>query len=116
MRITLQMNGLSRARVSPVLGDGPLLHGWERHLDNCNELSLEALDNVCGAGIGPVSGLSGLKHSPSINPVSGGSKGSGTFDGGGQLGTDYGGDSGGSGGGAGGTGGYKGDDNYLRPF
>jgi hypothetical protein len=80
---------------------------------NWNELSLEAMDQVCGAGLGPVTGLSGLKHSPSISPVA---KATGTFDGGGQLGTDYSGDSGGSGGGAGGGGGYKGDDNYLRPF
>ena len=64
----------------------------------CNELSLDALDAVCGAGLGPRTNLSGLMHSPSISPVSGGSTASGTFDGGGQLGTDYSGDSGGSGG------------------
>jgi hypothetical protein len=73
---------------------------------NLNELSLDQLENVCGSGFGvPV--VSGLKHSPSLSR-NGASGSSG--DGDTQLGSGYGST------GDGGGGGYKGDDNYLRPF
>jgi hypothetical protein len=67
-----------------------------------NELSLDELENVCGSGFGiPV--VTGLKHSPSLGR-SGTSGSSGDGDGAVRFG-------------AGSTGGgYKGDDNYLRPF
>jgi hypothetical protein len=73
-----------------------------------NELSLESLEKVSAAGIGPVvTGLSGLKHSPSFSPKA---PPQGTVDGGGSTGGDYSGDS------AGGNnhGGYLGDDNHPR--
>lgn len=73
---------------------------------NWNELSLDELEKVCGSGFGiPV--VTGLKHSPS-HSHSGASGSSG--DGDTQLGSSYGST------GDGGGGGYKGDDNYLRPF
>jgi hypothetical protein len=74
---------------------------------NWNELSLDELDKVCGSGFGMITGITGLKHSPSTgHPAASGSSGDGDT----QLGTDPGGT------GDGGGGGYKGDDNYLRPF
>jgi hypothetical protein len=76
---------------------------WNQNLD---ELSLDALEKVCGCGL-VVPVVTGLKHSPSLGR-SGASGSSG--DGDTQLGTDYGST------GDGGGGGYKGDDNYLRPF
>jgi hypothetical protein len=70
-------------------------------------LSLDELEKVCGAGLGLVTGITGLKHSPSLTrPAASGSSGDGDT----QLGTDAGST------GDGGGGGYKGDDNYLRPF
>jgi hypothetical protein len=74
---------------------------------NGNELSLNDLEIVCGSGFGVIKGITGLKHSPSLGR-SGASGSSG--DGDTQLGSDPGGT------GDGGGGGYKGDDNYLRPF
>jgi hypothetical protein len=74
---------------------------------NWNELSLDELDKVCGSGFGVITGIGGLKHSPSTGR-SGASGSSG--DGDTQLGSDPGST------GDGGGGGYKGDDNYLRPF
>jgi hypothetical protein len=76
---------------------------WNENLD---ELSVDALEKVCGCGL--VVPVAGLKHSPSLGGRAGASGSSG--DGDTQLGTDYGST------GDGGGGGYKGDDNYLRPF
>jgi len=69
------------------------------------ELNINELDTVSGCGLVPV--VTGLKHSPSLGR-SGASGSSG--DGDTQLGSSYGST------GDGGGGGYKGDDNYLRPF
>jgi hypothetical protein len=74
---------------------------------NWNELSFDELEKVCGAGFGVVAGITGLKHSPSLGRT--GASGS-SGDGDTQLGSDSGST------GDGGGGGYKGDDNYLRPF
>jgi hypothetical protein len=74
-----------------------------------NELSFDELEMVCGAGLGVVTGLSGLKHSPSTTRPTATPTGS-SGDGDTQLGSGAGST------GDGGGGGYKGDDNYLRPF
>jgi hypothetical protein len=72
---------------------------------NCNELSLDVLDNVRGSGFGVV-GITGLKHSPSTTrPTATGSSGDGDT----QLGTDVGGP------GDGGGGIIKGDTTPLLP-
>jgi hypothetical protein len=75
---------------------------------NWDELSLDEMEKVCGSGVGVITGVTGLKHSPTLGSRSGASGSSG--DGDTQLGSDPGGT------GDGGGGGYKGDDNYLRPF
>lgn len=71
------------------------------------ELSLEAMELVCGAGVRPPASV-GAKmppggtgpHRQPVDPQP-------------SLGSDYSGDSAGSGDG---SGGYMGDGNYLRPF
>jgi hypothetical protein len=74
---------------------------------NWNELSLDEMENVCGSGFGAIAGIAGLRHSPSLGrPGASGTSGDGDT----QLGSDAGST------GDGGGGGYKGDDNYLRPF